>query len=63
MANYCSENVQNLTYVFVWKHPELDGDEAGLAKAREKERAMAKMAVESSIEAIRKMVVQGSIKS
>jgi len=51
-----------MTYTFEWLHPELEGDDAGLASAREKEWKIAKMAVEKTIEVMREMVKDARIK-
>lgn len=52
-----------MTYAFAWQHPEIDGsDTAKIEEQRKKHMETAKMAVEKSIEAIRKMVVEGEIK-
>ncbi|KAK8158740.1 hypothetical protein IWX90DRAFT_482159 [Phyllosticta citrichinensis] len=51
-----------LTYIFEWRHPELSADASDeIAKLQAKHDAMAKMAVEKSIESIRKMVAEGVI--
>jgi len=51
-----------MTYTFEWLHPELEGNDVGLADAREKEWNTAKMAVEKTIEVMREMVKDGRIK-
>jgi len=52
-----------MTYAFEWQHPELDGsDTSAVEEQRKKHMETAKMAVEKSIEAIRRMVVEGEIK-
>lgn len=51
----------HMTYIFEWKHPDL---EAGSAEARDlqaKHKLMAKMAVDKSVESIRKFVKEGVI--
>lgn len=48
-----------MTYTFEWPHPELEGDEEGLKKKLQQEKAMAKVAVEDTIKAMREMVVDG----
>lgn len=54
----------NMTYAFEWLHPEVDAkDEEGVRALKEKHAGTAKMAVEKSIEAMRKMVVDGRIKA
>ncbi|EXJ96280.1 hypothetical protein A1O1_01406 [Capronia coronata CBS 617.96] len=50
-----------MTYTFEWLHPECEGDEAALAAKREKEWAMAKTAVEKTLEVMREMVKDGRI--
>ncbi|KAK8180390.1 hypothetical protein IWZ00DRAFT_562869 [Phyllosticta capitalensis] len=51
-----------LTYIFEWRHPELSADATDeIAQLRAKYDGMAKMAVEKSIESIRKMVAEGVI--
>ncbi|KAF2396916.1 DUF1857-domain-containing protein [Trichodelitschia bisporula] len=49
-----------MTYTFEWLHPEMSQGE--LAERKGKERAMAKMAVDSTIRVIRDMVRDGRIK-
>lgn len=51
-----------MTYTFEWLHPELEGDDAGLAAAKEKEWGVGKMAVTKTIEVMREMVKDGRIK-
>ncbi|ETN38946.1 uncharacterized protein HMPREF1541_06988 [Cyphellophora europaea CBS 101466] len=51
-----------MTYTFEWQHPELKGDAAGLAEKKKGEEAMAKKAVESTIEVLRELVQNGKIK-
>ncbi|KIV77983.1 hypothetical protein PV11_09754 [Exophiala sideris] len=65
VQNVVSEDAEGnlfMTYTFEWLHPELEGDEAGLAAAKDKEFNVAKMAVNKSIETIREMVKDGRIK-
>ena len=50
-----------MTYTFEWLHPELEGDEAGLAKKKETELAMAQTAVESTIKVMRRLAEEGKI--
>lgn len=53
-----------MTYAFEWLHPEVDAkDEEKVKALKEKHAGTAKMAVEKSIEAMRKMVVDGKIKA
>jgi hypothetical protein len=62
VQNIVSEGVSGelyMTYTFEWLHPELEGDEAALQKKLAQEKAMAKMAVEGTITAMREMVVDG----
>lgn len=65
VQNVVSEDADGnlyMTYTFEWLHPELEGDEKGLAAAKDKESSIAKTAVIKSIEAIREMVKDGRIK-
>ena len=48
-----------MTYTFEWLHPDLEGNDAGLEHTRQKEAAMAKVAVENTIIAMREMVGDG----
>lgn len=59
VSNIVSEGADGLymTYVFEWRHPGVEGEE--LEKLREREKAMSKMAVEGTIEAMRKLVREG----
>ena len=52
-----------MTYTFVFRHPELDEtkDRPAVDHMRAKYQDMAKLAVEKSIESIRKMVSEGDI--
>jgi hypothetical protein len=50
-----------MTYSFEWLHPELDGDEKGLAEQKVKEEKMAQTAVESTIEVMRRLANEGKI--
>ena len=50
-----------MTYIFEWKHPEIDAESAEVKDLLAKHRAMAKMAVDKSIESIRKFVKEGVI--
>jgi hypothetical protein len=53
-----------MTYTFEWYHPEIDAkDTAKVAEQREAHMKTAVMAVEKSIESIRRMVVEGKIKA
>jgi len=49
-----------MTYAFQWLHA--DATDEQLAAARVKEKKIASVSVESSIKAIREMVVNGKIK-
>ena len=62
VQNVISESADgslNMTYTFEWQHPELEGNEAGLAEKLKAEKALARLAVESSIKAMREMVADG----
>lgn len=53
-----------MTYTFEWLHPEIDAkDHEAVANMKSKHKKTAQMAVEKSIESIRKMVVDGTIKA
>lgn len=49
----------NMTYVFEWRHPELEGDVEGLKEKRKVIMGNAHMAVESTLVEMRKMVLDG----
>ena len=51
-----------MTYTFEWLHPELEGDEEGLAEKGRAEQKMSKAAVESTIEVMRRLVDEGKVK-
>ena len=51
-----------MTYTFEWLHPELEGDEEGLAEKGRAEQKMSKAAVESTIEVMRRLVSEGKVK-
>lgn len=50
-----------MTYTFEWLHPELEGDEKGLAEKKVTEEKMAQTAVESTIEVMRRLAKEGKI--
>lgn len=56
-----SEGDLNMTYVFEWLHPQTEAGSAEAGQLHAKYKAIAKMAVEKSIESIRKMVTEGVI--
>ncbi|KAK0109890.1 hypothetical protein ONS95_002561 [Cadophora gregata] len=59
VSNIVSEGADGLymTYVFEWRHPGVEGEE--LEKLKEKQKGMSKLAVEGTIEAMRKLVRDG----
>lgn len=62
IQNIISEDADGalyMTYTFEWLHPELEGNDAGLGEKRQKEKNMAKIAVENTIVAMREMVNDG----
>ena len=64
VSNVISEGAEGelyMTYVFEWRHPGVSAEE--LKEMEKKERAIAKMAVESTIVAMREMVKDGRIKA
>lgn len=52
-----TEEDLNMTYSFEFRHPEVEAGSAKVQELTAKHRAMAKMAVDSSIATIRKLVV------
>ena len=50
-----------MTYSFEWLHPELEGDQQGQKERYKFEHTMAKTAVESTIDVMRKMVKSGKL--
>lgn len=53
-----------MTYSFSWQHPDVDAsDKDRIAQLMQQNKAGSKMAVEKSIEAIRRMVTDGTIKA
>ena len=50
-----------MTYTFEWLHPELEGKEDEMNAALQREKAMAKTAVENTIRVMREMVEDGRI--
>ncbi|KAK6850661.1 hypothetical protein PG987_000295 [Apiospora arundinis] len=57
------EGALMMTYVFEWRHPEVaEGDEKRVEELRESHGKTAKMAVEGSINTIRRLVKDGEIK-
>lgn len=50
-----------MTYIFEWKHPGVEKESAEFKDLRNKHKEMAKMAVDKSIESIRKFVEAGVI--
>lgn len=54
----------NMTYAFEWLHPDVEaGDAQKIERLREMHWKTASMAVEKSIEAVRRLVVAGTIKA
>jgi len=54
----------SMTYAFEWLHSEVKADEKQkIEELRAKHAKTAQMAVEKSIEAVRRMVVEGTIKA
>jgi hypothetical protein len=52
----------NMTYVFEWRHPEAEKGSDKEKELLELHRKGAKMAVDKSLESIRRMVEDGSLK-
>jgi len=50
-----------MTYIFEWKHPDIEAGSSEAAELQTKHKAMAKMAVDNSIESIRRFVKDGVI--
>lgn len=50
-----------MTYAFQWLHPDVEAGGAKEKELMESHKAMAKMAVDKSIEAIRRLVGEGKI--
>ena len=50
-----------MTYIFEWRHPEIKAGSAELEELHAKHKGVAKMAVDKSIESIRKFVKEGVI--
>ncbi|KAK3319856.1 hypothetical protein B0T19DRAFT_478898 [Cercophora scortea] len=67
IANYISQGPTGepddlfLTYIFEWRYPGLEEGSEQLKALEERNKTTAKMAVESSIETIRRMVAEGKI--
>ena len=64
IQNVVSEDAEGalwMTYVFEWRHPGMEGREEELKEARGKEEKMARVAVESTIVAMREMVRDGRV--
>jgi len=51
----------HMTYIFEWIHEDVESGSSKADELRTKHKAMAKMAVDKSIESIRRMVVDGII--
>lgn len=56
-----TEQDLQMTYVFEWKHPNISAGTAEEQQAVEKSRIMAKMAVNSTIESLRKLAIAGEL--
>ena len=50
-----------MTYAFQWAHPDVEAGSPKEEELRKEHMRVAKMAVDKSIEAIRRMVSQGEI--
>ena len=50
-----------MTYIFEWRHPDIKAGSAELEELHAKHKAVAKMAVDKSIESIRNFVKEGVI--
>ncbi|KAK3934145.1 DUF1857-domain-containing protein [Diplogelasinospora grovesii] len=51
----------HMTYMFEWRHPDVEAGSEEAKKMEEAHRKTAKMAVESSIETIRRLVKEGKL--
>ena len=56
-----TEEELHMTYFFEWPHPDVEADSAKEKELMEQHRKRGKMSVEKSIEAIRRMVVAGTL--
>ncbi|GME65382.1 hypothetical protein BKCO1_1140007 [Neofusicoccum parvum] len=61
IVSEAADGALHMTYSFSWRHPEVAAGSAEDEALRAKYRAMARMAVEKSIESIREMVKDGRI--
>jgi hypothetical protein len=50
-----------LSYSFEWKHPDVEAGSAQATELQAKHKKTAQMAVDKTIETVRKMVQQGSL--
>lgn len=63
VSNVVSEGADGelyLTYIFEWRHPELEGEEES-ATVLKREKGMSRLAVEGTIEVLRRLVEEGKI--
>ncbi|KAF3386938.1 hypothetical protein F1880_000051 [Penicillium rolfsii] len=63
VSNVVSEGADGelyLTYIFEWRHPDLDGGEESVELLK-KEKGMSRMAVEGTIQVLRKLVEEGKL--
>jgi len=56
-----TEQDLQMTYVFEWKHPDIEAGSPEEKEWREKRKQMAKLAVNSTIESLRKLVNAGEL--
>jgi hypothetical protein len=64
VSNVVSEGAEGglyLTYIFEWRHPELDADGEESLEVLKREKGMSKMAVEGTIAVLRRLVEEGKI--
>lgn len=50
-----------MTYTFSWLHPELKDGDPKIQEVTQRSKAMAKMAVEGSIDTVRRLVKEGRL--
>jgi hypothetical protein len=63
VSNVVSEGADGelyLTYIFEWRHPEIEGEEDSVAVLK-REKGMSRLAVEGTIEVLRRLVEEGKI--
>lgn len=64
VSNVVSEGAEGelyLTYIFEWRHPELDAEGEESVAVLKRQKGMSRLAVEGTIQVLRRLVEEGKI--